>query len=224
MARTDKREGRVKYYGIPALLSDDQRRARYGKFADHPLLESVLLCEGRAVITGSVPLNIVTPAEFAKSFESKMSMHRQRVEAFKKKSRMQYEEMLRVIEAHDGDGVDPRRRIAKDEYYKMPLSVIVHRGVVYAAKGTRSDYVKTIEVKEGRKKVKKNIYKISELDLHWRFRPAVDFQKHLEKLYPRHFPATETAESFMMFAKRAGLKFIGPKNAKTRRISKRLKR
>ena len=224
MARTDKREGRVKYYGIPALLSDDQRRARFGKFADDPLLESVLLCEGRAVITGSVPLNDVTPAEFAKSFESKMSMHRQRVAAFKKKSRMQYEEMLRVIEAHEGDGVDPRRRIAIEEYHKIPLAIQSHRGVVYAAKGTRSDYVKTIEVKEGRKKVKKNIYKISELDLHWRFRPAVDFQKHLEKLYPRHFPARETAESFMMFAKRAGLKFIGPKNAKTRRISKRLKR
>jgi hypothetical protein len=223
MARTDKREGRVKYYGIPALLSADQQRARFGKFAGDPLLESVLLCEGRAVITGSVPLNDVTPAEFAKSFDSKMSMHRQRVAAFKKKSRMQYEEMLRVIEAHDGEGVDPRRRIAIEEYHKIPLAIHTHRGVVYAAKGTRSDYVKTIEVKEGRKKVKKNIYKISELDLHWRFRPAVDFQKHLEKLYPRHFPATETADSFMIFAKRAGLRFIGPKNAKTRKTSKPLK-
>lgn len=224
MARTDKREGRVKYYRIPALQENDQRRARYGKFADDLLLESVLICEGRAGITGSVPLNDVTPAEFAKWFESKMSMHRQRVAAFKKKSRMQYEEMLRVIEAHDGDGVDPRRRLAIEEYYKMPLSVSLHRGVVYAAKGTHSDYVKTIEAKEGRKKVKKKIYKITEFDKHWRFRPALDFQRHLEKLYPQHFPPTETAESFMMFAKRAGLKFIGPKNAKTRRISKRLKR
>lgn len=223
MARTDKREGRVKYYGIPALLSADQQRARFGKFAGDPLLESVLVCEGRAMITGSAPLNDVTPAEFAKWFESKMSMHRQRVAAFKKKSRMQYEEMLRVIEAHDGEGVDPRRRIAIEEYHKIPLAIQTHRGVVYAAKGTRSDYVKTIEVKEGRKKVKKNIYKISELDLHWRFRPAVDFQKHLEKLYPRYFPATETAESFMMFAKRAGLRFVGPKNAKNRKISKRRK-
>lgn len=221
MARTDKREGRVKYYGIPALLSDDQRRARFGKFADDPLLESVLVCTNNVPIVGHEDLS---HEEFAKRFESEMYMHRQRVAAFKKESRMRYDEMMRVIDMNDGDGVDPRRRIAIEEYHKIPLAIQSHGGVVYAAKATRSDYVKTIEVKEGRKKVKKKIYKITELDLHWRFRPAVDFQKHLEKLYPRHFPATETAESFMMFAKRAGLRFVGPKNAKTRRISKRLKR
>ena len=224
MARTDKREGRVKYYRIPALQENDQRRARYGKFADHPMLESVLICENRKMIEGGTPLEHLTPAEFAKSFWSRLLKHQQRVAAFKKKSRREHDEMLRVIDMNDGDGVDPRRRIANEEYYKMPLSVSLHRGVVYAAKGTHSDYVKTIEVKEGRKKVKKKIYKITEFDKHWRFRPALDFQRHLEKLYPQHFPPTETAESFMMFAKRAGLKFIGPKNAKTRRISKRLKR
>lgn len=227
MARTDKRKGRVKYYNIPALLENDQRKARFGKFADHPLLESVLICEGRIGIEGGPSLNDVTPAtpaEFAKWFESRLLEARQRVAAFKKESRQEHDEMLRAIDMHDGDGVDPRRRIAIEEYHKKPLAFQMHRGVVYAGKGTRLDYVKTIEVKEGRKKVKKRIYKITELDLHWRFRPAVDFQKHLEKLYPRHFPATETAESFMMFAKRAGLRFVGPKNAKTRRISKRLKR
>jgi len=222
MARTDKREGRVKYYGISALQETDQQRARFGKFAVHPLLESVLICEGRAGITGSAPLNDVTPAEFAKWLESKMSMHRQRVEAFKKESRMQYEEMLRVIEAHDGDGVDPRRRIAIEEYHKIPLAIQTHRGVVYAVKPTRLRYVKGTGTKVG-KKLKKAIFRVEEGIVHWRFRPAVDFQKHLETLYPRHFPPTETAESFMMFAKRAGLRFVGPKNAKKRRIAKRSK-
>jgi hypothetical protein len=223
MARTDKREGRVKYYGIPALQSDDQRRARFGKFADHPLLESVLICENRIGIEGGPSLNDVTPAEFAKWFESRLLKQRQRVAAFKKESRMQYEEMLRVIEAHDGDGVDPRRRIAIEEYDKTPLTIHAYRGVVYAVKPTRLRYVKGTGRKVGRK-FKKAIFRVEEGIVHWRFRPAVDFQRHLEKLCPRHFPATETAESFMMFAKRAGLKFIGPKNAKTRRISKRLKR
>jgi len=222
MARTDKREGRVKYYGIPALQENDQRRARFGKFADDPLLESVLICEGRAGITGSAPLNDVTPAELAKWFESKMSMHRQRVAAFKKESRMQYEEMLRLIEAHYGDGVDPRRRIAIEEYHKIPLAIQTHRGVVYAAKPTRLRYVKGTGTKVG-KKLKKAIFRVEEGIVHWRFRPAVDFQRHLEKLCPQHFPATETADSFMIFAKRAGLRFIGPKNAKTRKISTRLK-
>ena len=223
MARTDKREGRVKYYRIPALLENDQRKARFGKFADHPLLESVLICEDRKGIEGGPSLNDLTHAEFAKWFESRLLKARQRVAAFKKESRMQYEEMLRVIEAHDGDGVDPRRRIAIEEYDKTPLTIHAHRGVVYAVKPTRLRYVKGTGTKVG-KKLKKAIFKVEEGIVHWRFRPAVDFQKHLEKLYPRHFPATETAESFMMFAKRAGLKFIGPKNAKTRRISKRLKR
>jgi hypothetical protein len=223
MARTDKRKGRVKYYGIPALQENDQQRARFGKFADHPLLESVLVCEVRKGITDPVPLNDLTPAEFAKWFESKMSMHRQRVAAFKKKSRMQYEEMLRVIEAHDGDGVDPRRRIAIEEYHKTPLTIHAHRGVVYAVKHTRLRYVKGTGTKVG-KKLKKAIFRVEEGIVHWRFRPAVDFQRHLEKLCPRHFPPTETAESFMMFAKRAGLRFVGAKNAKTRKVSKRLKR
>lgn len=222
MARTDKRQGRVKYGGNPIVQSIDQRKAWFGKFHDDPLLESVLICEHRVGITGSVPLNDVTPAEFAKYIESKMSMHRQRVAVFKKESRMQYEEMLRVIEAHDGDGVDPRRRIAIEEYHKIPLAIHAHRGVVYAVKPTRLRYVKGTGTKVG-KKLKKAIFKVEEGIVHWRFRPAVDFQKHLEKLYPRHFPATETAESFMMFAKRAGLRFVGPKNAKKRRISKRSK-
>ena len=222
MARTDKREGRVKYYRIPALLENDQRKARFGKFADHPLLESVLICEDRKGIEGGPSLNDLTHAEFAKWFESRLLKARQRVAAFKKESRMQYEEMLRVIEAHDGDGVDPRRRIAIEEYDKTPLTIHAHRGVVYAVKPTRLRYVKGTGTKVG-KKLKKAIFKVEEGIVHWRFRPAVDFQKHLEKLYPRHFPPTETAESFMMFAKRAGLHFVGPKNAKTRKASKRLK-
>lgn len=222
MARTDKREGRVKYYGIPALQENDQRRARFGKFADHPLLESVLICENRIGIEGGPSLSEVTPAEFAKRFESRLIKHRQRVAAFKKESRMQYEEMLRVIEAHDGDGVDPRRRIAIEEYHKIPLAIQTHRGVVYAVKPTRLRYVKGTGTKVG-KKLKKAIFRVEEGIVHWRFRPAVDFQRHLETLCPRHFPPTETAESFMMFAKRAGLQFIGPKNAKKRRISKRSK-
>ena len=223
MARTDKREGRVKYYRIPALQENDQRRARYGKFADHPVLESVLICENRKGIEGGAPLNDLTPAEFAKGFESKILMHRKLVVAFKKKNRKEYDEMLRAIDMNDGDGVDPRRRIAIEEYHKTPLAIQTHRGVVYAVKPTQLRYVKGTGTKVG-KKLKKAIFKVEEGIVHWRFRPAVDFQKHLEKLYPRHFPYTETAESFMMFAKRAGLKFIGPKNAKTRRISKRLKR
>jgi len=222
MARTDKRKGRVKYYGIPALQENDQRRARFGKFADHPLLESVLICENRIEIEGGPCLSEVTPAEFAKRFESRLLKHRQRVAAFKKESRMQYEEMLRVIEAHDGDGVDPRRRIAIEEYHKIPLAIQTHRGVVYAVKPTRLRYVKGTGTKVG-KKLKKAIFRVEEGIVHWRFRPAVDFQRHLEKLCPRHFPPTETAESFMMFAKRAGLQFVGPKNAKNRRISKRSK-
>ena len=135
---------------------------------------------------------------------------------------MQYEEMLRVIEAHDGDGVDPRRRIAIEEYHKTPLAIQTHRGVVYAVKPTRLHYVKGTGRKVG-KKLKKAIFKVEEGIVYWRFRPAVDFQRHLEKLCPRHFPPTETAESFMMFAKRAGLRFVGPKNAKTRKVSKRRK-
>jgi hypothetical protein len=60
----------------------------------------------------------------------------------------------------------------------------------------------------------------------FRFLPAHYFMDHLQNL-PRalsqHFPKSETVESFMMFAKRAGLRFVGPKNAKKRRISKRSK-
>jgi hypothetical protein len=231
MARTDKREGRVKYYRIPALLENDQRKARFGKFADHPMLESVLICEHRIGIEGGPSLNDVTHAEFAKWFESRLLKARQRVAAFKKESRMQYEEMLRVIEAHDGDGVDPRRRIAIEEYHKTPLAIHVHRGVVHPLKSAnRLRYNLPLalqyfrERKKVGKKLMKTLFKDEEGIVHWRFRPALDFQKHLEKLYPRHFPATETAESFMMFAKRAGLRFIGPKNAKTRKVSKRLKR
>lgn len=222
MARTDKREGRVKYGGNPIVQNIDQRKARFGKFHDDPFLESVLICEHRKGIEGGPSLNDVTRAEFAKWFESRLLKARQLVAAFKKESRMQYEEMLRVIEAHDGDGVDPRRRIAIEEYHRIPLAIHAHRGVVYAVKPTRLRYVKGTGTKVG-KKLKKAIFKVEEGIVHWRFRPAVDFQKHLEKLYPRHFPATETAESFMMFAKRAGLRFVGPKNAKKRRISKRSK-
>ena len=219
MARTDKRKGRVKYIKLPALMADNQLRARYGRFWDHPSLESVLICEGYRGITGSVPLD----AGFDRWLAAEHKKHRDNVADFKKKSPAEYGQMLQVVGTNEGDGVDPRRRIAIEEYHKTPLAIQTHRGVVYAAKGTRYDYVGAIEVKEGRKKVKKKIYKFSELDLHWRFRPAVDFQRHLEKLFPRHFPATETAESFMMFAKRAGLRFVGPKNAKTRKISKRRK-
>ena len=222
MARTDKREGRVKYGGNPLVLSIDQRKAQFGKFHEHALLESVLICENRKGIEGSTPLNDLTPAEFAKGFESKILMHRKLVAAFKKKNRKEYDEMLRAIDMNDGDGVDPRRRFAIEEYHKIPLAIHTHRGVVYAVKPTRLRYVKGTGTKVG-KKLRKASFRVEEGTLPWRYRPARDFQEHLEKLYPRHFPATETADSFMIFAKRAGLRFIGPKNAKTRKISKRLK-
>ena len=218
MARTDKRKGRVKYIKLPALMADNQLRALYGRFWDHPSLESVLICEGYRGITGSVPLD----AGFDRWLAAEHKKHRDNVADFKKKSPAEYGQMLQVIGTNEGDGVDPRRRIAIEEYHKTPLAIHAQRGVVYAVKPTRLLYVKGTGKKVG-KKLKGAKFKVEQGIVHWRFRPALDFQRHLEKLFPRYFPATETAESFMMFAKRAGLRFVGPKNAKTRIISKRRK-
>jgi hypothetical protein len=182
MARTDKRKGRVKYSRDPAALPDDLRRARYGRFWNHPALESVLVCEGYFPITGSIPIDAVTPTEFAKWIRSAQKKHEKKVQALKKKSPRDYGEMLEAIQQADDGGPDPRFRIAWEQY--------LARGMTF------------------------------------RFLPAHHFMEHLQNLpaaLARHFPKNETVESFMMFAKRAGLRFVGPKNIKKRRISKRSK-
>ena len=182
MARTDKRTGRAKYSLTAAALPDDLRRARYGFFWDHPAHQSVLICEGYAVIEGSTPLDALTKGEFDKRIQAVRIAHDKKVQNFKKTSPTQYGEMLRAIYAADGAGADPRFRIAWERYL---------------AGGMR-----------------------------FRFSPAHYFMEHLQNLPPalsRHFPKSETVESFMMFAKRAGLRFVGPKNAKTRKITKRRK-
>ena len=219
MARTDKRKGRVKYIKLVALMADNQLRARYGRFWDHPILESVLICEGYAVIEGSTPLD----ADFDGWLAAEQKKHRGKVADFKKKKPAEYGGMLEVIGTNDGDGVDPRRRVALAEYFKMPFAVEIKGKSVY--EDYASEYVRTgklIGRGRGKKKMPEVVAKKAD-KLHWRFLPAVEFQKHLEKVCPRHFPPTETAESFMMFAKRAGLRFVGPKNAKTRKVSKRRK-
>ena len=183
MARTDKRTGRIKYNRLPALMEDDLRRARYGRFWDHPALESVLICEGYEGITGAALLDVLTPDEFNRRLLSLQKPHKLKAEAFKRKSPLEYGEMLGAIFQNEGAGADPRFRIAWEQY---------------SAGGMR-----------------------------FRLLPAHSFMEHLQNLNParsRHFPKSETVESFMMFAKRAGLRFVGPKNAKKRRISKRSKK
>ena len=182
MARTDKRKGRVKYSRKAADLADDLRRARYGRFWNHPALESVLICEGYRMITGSIPLDAITPTEFEKWVRSAQRNHEKKVRALKKKSPRDYGEMLEAIQQADDGGPDPRFRIAWEQYSLRALA------------------------QEG-----------------FRFLPAHHFQSHLQKVSPKHFPPAETVESFMMFAKRAGLRFVGPKNIKKRRISRRSK-
>jgi len=182
MARTDKRQGRVKYSRDAAALPDDLRRARYGRFWNHPSLQSVLICEGFAMIEGSVPLDVITQAEFDKWMRSVQKKHEAKVQVLKRKSPREYGEMLEAIQQANDAGPDARFRIAWEQY--------LARGMAF------------------------------------RFLPAHYFMDHLQNL-PRalsqHFPKSETVESFMMFAKRAGLRFIGPKNAKKSRISKRSK-
>ena len=214
MARTDKRTGRVKYTKLFALMADNQLRARYGRFWDHPILGSVLICEGYAVIEGSTPLD----TDFDGWLAAEQKKHRGKVADFKKKKPAEYGEMLEVIGTNDGDGVDPRRRVALAEYFKMPFAVEIKGKSVYA--DYASEYVRTGKsIGRGKRKRAELVARKTER-LHWRFLPAVEFQKHLERVCPRHFLPTETVESFMMFAKRAGLSFIGPKNAKKRRFSK----
>jgi len=182
MARTDKRKGRVKYSRDTAALPDDLRRARYGRFWNHPSLQSVLICEGFAGIEGSAPLDVITQAEFDKWIRSVQKKHEAKVQVLKRKSPREYGEMLEVIQQANDAGPDPRFRIAWEQY--------LARGMAF------------------------------------RFLPAHYFMDHLQNL-PRalsqHFPKSETVEAFMMFAKRAGLRFVGPKNAKKSRISKRPK-
>ena len=182
MARTDKRKGRVKYSRKAADLADDLRRARYGRFWDHPTLQSVLICENYEGISGKTPLDAITPAEFDRWLRSVRNTHEKKVQSFKKKSPTEYGEMLDAIQQAEDAGPDPRFRIAWEQYSLRSLA------------------------QEG-----------------FRFLPAHHFQSHLQKVSPKHFPSAETVESFMMFAKRAGLRFVGPKNAKTRKISKRRK-
>ena len=182
MARTDKRKGRVRYLRGPTTLPDDLRRAKYGRFWNHPTLQSVLICEGFAGIDGSLPLDVITPVEFDKWLRWERLKHERKVQFFKKKSPTEYGEMLEAIFQNEGAGPDPRFRIAWEQY--------LSRGMTF------------------------------------RFLPAHHFMEHLQNLpaaLSRHFPKNETVESFMMFAKRAGLRFVGPKNAKTRKISKRRK-
>ena len=182
MARTDKRKGRVKYSRKAADLADDLRRARYGRFWNHPALESVLICENYEGILGTTPLDAITPSEFDRWLRSVRNRHEKIVLSFKKKSPTEYGEMLDAIQQAEDAGPDPRFRIAWEQY--------LARGMAF------------------------------------RFLPAHYFMDHLQNLplaLSRHFPKTETIESFMMFAKRAGLRFVGPKNAKKRRISKRSK-
>jgi len=182
MARTDKRKGRVKYSRKAADLADDLRRARYGRFWNHPTLQSVLICERFKLIEGITPLDVITQAEFNKWIQSEQKKHEGKVQALKRKSPREYGEMLEAIQQANDAGPDPRFRIAWEQYSRRALS------------------------QEG-----------------FRFLPAHHFQSHLQRVSPKHFPPTETVESFMMFAKRAGLRFVGPKNAKKRRISKRSK-
>ena len=180
MARTDKREGRVKYLRKAADLADDLRRARYGRFWNHPTLQSVLICEGFAGIEGSAPLDVITQAEFDKWIQTVQKKHEAKVQVLKRKSPREYGEMLEAIQQANDAGPDPRFRIAWEQY--------LARGMAF------------------------------------RFLPAHYFMDHLQNLPPalsQHFPKSETVESFMMFAKRAGLRFVGPKNAKTRKVSKR---
>lgn len=183
MARTDKREGRVKYSRTADGLADDLKRARYGRFWNHPRLRSILICEGYEVIEGSAPLDAITPVEFGKWFHAERIRHEKIVRTYKKKSPAEYGKILEAIYASDEAGPGPRFRIAWEHY--LPRAM--------AGEG-------------------------------FRFLPAHHFQAHLQKVCREHFPASESVESFMMFAKRAGLRFVGPKNAKTRRISKRRKR
>ena len=180
MARTDKREGRVKYSRTADGLADDLKRARYGRFWNHPRLRSILICEGYEGIDGSTPLDAITPGEFGKWLHAERIRHEKIVCTFKKKSPAEYGKILEAIYASDEAGPDPRFRIAWEQY--------LARGMAF------------------------------------RFLPAHYFMDHLHNLpraLSRHFPKKETIESFMMFAKRAGLRFVGPKNAKTRKVSKR---
>ena len=182
MARTDKRKGRVKYSRKAADLADDLRRARYGRFWNHPALESVLICENYEGILGTTPLDAITPSEFDRWLRSVRNRHEKIVLSFKKKSPTEYGEMLDAIQQAEDAGPDPRFRIAWEQYSLRALA------------------------QEG-----------------FRFLPAHHFQSHLQRVSPKHFPPTETVESFMMFAKRAGLRFVGPKNSKRRRTPKRSK-